>query len=271
MKVYSGRQILTDKPHKISPASLHLQDSSLRCQQMHQRNNYFMRNSQINKGCETGSGWVPGWENRREWGSKSVGQGHSHLQTHDLPAGFLSVSVMETSSKREKMEHRPAWPKPSQVMSGEPMSSFRRLPVFLRMVATIAQTPLTADSCLPQEERKKLELSGSKRKQSILEKNLGSGGHRFRSSSDNGPTCFNSENLWCAGVQAMNWKLKAETQGFWEVHCLVIAGGDKCRHWATSSCDGTQRWVSSMFSIHPLIWLTWTWVHCHLYWFWAIH
>ena len=222
----------------------------------------------------TGSGWAPGWESRREWGSKSVGQCHPTLA--DLwSASRLSFGQCHGNFIHErKWQHRPAWPKPSP--SDEQRGTY---------VTPSEDIPGSSGWMLPRRKltpgwsvsaprgRKKLELSGSKRKQSILEKSQDQEATGSRSSSDSGPTCFDSENLWRAGVKPWTRKLKIETQGcFWEVSSLEMEPvGDKCRHWAMSSFDGTQR-TSLLYVLHPpTSVINLNLVQLPAVWFWAIY
>lgn len=126
----------------------------------------FHEDSQINKGLrlEVG-GCLVGRTEENEGQSRSA-KVIPHLQTCDLPAGFLSVSVMETLSKRENGSTDQHDLNHLQVMSnGEPMSLLQKTSRVPQDGCYHDANSLPADSCLPQEEGRSwnsLEARGSR-------------------------------------------------------------------------------------------------------------
>lgn len=126
----------------------------------------FHEDSQINKGLwlEVG-GRLVGRAGENE-GQSRLANVIPHLQTCDLPADFLSVSVMETLSRRENGSTDQRDLNHLQVMSnGEPTSLLQKTSQVPPDGCYHDASSLQADLCLPQEEERSwnsLEARGSR-------------------------------------------------------------------------------------------------------------
>ena len=126
----------------------------------------FHEDSQINKGLQLEVGGCLVGRTEEDEGQSRLANVIPHLQTCDLPAGFLSVNVMETLSRRENgnTDHHDL--NHLQAMSNrEPMSLLQKTSRAPQDGCYHDTNSLPADSCLPQEEGRSwnsLEARGSR-------------------------------------------------------------------------------------------------------------
>ena len=173
----------------------------------------FHQDSQINKGLQLEVGGCLVGRTEEDEGQSWLANVIPHLQTCDLPAGFLSVSVMETLSRRENGSTDQCDLNHLQVMSNrEPMSLLQKTSRAPQDGCYHDANSLPADSCLPQEEGRSwnsLEARGSRAYWKSLRIKRAQVPDLALTMGQPASTL----RIYDVRCQAMNWKIKGRDTG----------------------------------------------------------